>query len=149
MNSILGALGTFPFTLDAAGSPSAWHFNVLAGARVVGRQPHTGARRHYHADLLGSVRAVAAGATVLESADYDPWGLALPGRTLGGGTKEGFAGQERDAETGLDHVEARAYLPALGRWGSVDPLAAAYAEWSPYAYVLNDPARLVDRKSVV
>ncbi len=45
---------------------------------------------------------------------------------------------------GLDHVEARTYLSALGRWWSVDPLAAAYTEWSPYADVLNDPARLND-----
>jgi RHS repeat-associated protein len=131
-------------TLTAGGTPTAWHFNVLAGDRVIGRQPHTGARRHYHTDLLGSTRAVVAGTTVLESTDYDPWGLALPGRTLGAGTKEGFTGKERDAETGLDYFGARSYLPALGRWGSVDPLAELYPAWSPYNYVLNDPNRLTD-----
>lgn len=35
-----------------------------------------------------------------------------------------------------------AYL--LRRWGNLNPLAAAYTEWSPYADVLNDPARLND-----
>jgi RHS repeat-associated protein len=81
---------------------------------------------------------------VLESTDYDPWGVALPGRTLGSGTKQGFTGKERDAETGLDYFGARSYLPALGRWGSVDPLAELYPAWSPYNYVLNDPNRLTD-----
>ena len=126
-------------TLDAAGTPTAWHFNLLPGAQAVGRQPHTGARRYYHTDLLGSVRSVVTGATVVEATDYDPWGVVLAGRTLGSGTREGFTGQPRDLATGLDDFGARQYLSALGRWGGADPAAGVMPEWSPYAYVLDNP----------
>ena len=132
--TVLGSM-----TVDAAGTPTAWHFNLLAGTQAVGRQPSTGSRRYYHTDLLGSVRAVVTGTTVVESTDYDPWGVVLAGRTLSSGTKEGFTGQPRDLATGLDDFGARAYLSAFGRWGGVDPAAGVMPEWSPYAYVLNNP----------
>ena len=112
--------------------------------RVVGRQPNTGNRSYYHTDLLGSTRAVVQGATVVESYDFDPWGLLMPGRTLGSGTKEGFTGKEQDTETGLEYFGARYYMVALGRWSSVDPMADADPEWSPYNYVLNNPLSSVD-----
>ncbi|MCL4213239.1 MAG: hypothetical protein KJZ74_04935 [Gemmatimonadales bacterium] len=134
-------------TLDATGSPTAWHFNLLAGPRAVGRQPHTGSRRYYHADLLGSVRAVVTGATVVEATDYDPWGVVLVGRSLGtpgSGTREGFTSQPRDLTVGWDDFGARQYLAAYGRWGGVDPRAGVMPEWSAYAYVLNNPAQTVD-----
>jgi hypothetical protein len=83
------------------------YFNLLAGERVVGRQPSTGAKKYYHTDLLGSTRAVVEGTTVVESYDYDPWGVLMPGRTKGSGTKEGFTGKERDTESGLDYFGAR------------------------------------------
>jgi RHS repeat-associated protein len=93
--------------------------------------------------FLGT-RAVVEGATVVESYDFDPWGLLLPGRTLAGPTKEGFTGKEQDGETGLDYFGARYYMPALARWTAVDPLAARYAPWSPYNYVLNGPVAAID-----
>jgi len=108
-----GPLTLGVFTLDGTGNPSSWYFNVVWPDRVVGRQPNTGARSYYHLDILGSTRAVTQGATVVESHDYDPWGLEMPARGLGSGTKEGFSGKEQDAETGLDYFGARLYLPAL------------------------------------
>ncbi|MBL8996487.1 MAG: hypothetical protein JNL44_04135, partial [Gemmatimonadetes bacterium] len=128
-------------------SPTAWHFNLLAGPRAVGRQPHTGSRRYYHADLLGSVRAVVTGATVVEATDYDPWGVVLAGRSLGtpgSGTREGFTSQPRDLTVGWDDFGARQYLAAYGRWGGVDPRAGVMPEWSPYAYGLGNPVAEVD-----
>ena len=70
-------------TVNGSGAPLSWHFNVLAGDRVLGRQPSAGNRKHYHADLLGSTRAVVEGAAIVESYDPEPWGLLMPGRTLG------------------------------------------------------------------
>jgi RHS repeat-associated protein len=131
-------------TVNSSGTPVSWYFNVLAGDRVVGRQPNTGSRSYYHTDLLGSTRAAVQGTTIVESYDYEPWGLLMPGRTLGSGTKEGFTGKERDAESGLDYFGARLYMPALGRWTGVDPLAEKHPEWSPYNYVLNNPLVLID-----
>ncbi len=139
-----GATTLGVFTVNGAGTPTSWHFNLLWEDRVVGRQPNTGNRRYYHFDHLGSTRAVVEGATVVESYDFEPWGLLMPGRTLAGPTKEGFTGKEQDAETGLEYFGARYYLPALARWGAVDPLAAKYREWSPYNYVLNNPLVLYD-----
>ena len=34
--------------------------------------------------------------------------------------------------------------PAIGRWGSVDPLAGKYPGFSPYNYVANNPLRYID-----
>jgi RHS repeat-associated protein len=130
--------------VNGSGSLTSWHFHLLAGEQVIGRQLNTGNRRYYHTDLLGSTRVVVEGATIVESYDFEPWGLLMPGRTLGSGTKEGFTDKERDVETGLDYFGARYYMPALARWGSVDPLAEKHLEWSPYNYVLNNPLGLID-----
>jgi RHS repeat-associated protein len=131
-------------TVNGSGTPTTWHFNVLAGDRVIGRQPNVGNRSYYHTDLLSSTRSVVQGTTVVESYDFEPWGLLMPGRTLGSGTKEGFTGKEHDAETGLEYFGARYYMPALGRWAGIDPLAAKHPEWSSYNYVLNNPLVLID-----
>ena len=63
---------------------------------------------------------------------------------MGTSAKEGYTGKERDAETGLDYFGARYYMPEIGRWMSVDPLADKYPAWSPYNYVLNNPLVLID-----
>lgn len=70
----------------------------------------------------------------------------MPGRTYVSGTptREGYTGHELDAETGLNYAGARYYMPALGRWTSVDPLADLYPGYSPYNYALNNPLSLTD-----
>lgn len=78
------------------------------------------------------------------SYDYEPWGLLMPGRTLAGPTREGFTSKERDAESGFDYFGARYYMPAVGRWAAIDPLADEEPEFSGYSYVLNNPLGLVD-----
>lgn len=139
-----GATTLGVFTVNSGGSATSWYFNLLAGDQVVGRHPNTGTRSYYYTDMLGSTRSVVQNTTVVESYDFEPWGLLMAGRTLGSGTKEGFGAKEQDIESGLDYFEARYYMAALGRWGSTDPLSGAAPEWSPYNYVLNDPLVLVD-----
>ena len=51
---------------------------------------------------------------------------------------------ERDQETGLDYRGARFYDSDIGRFLSVDPLAADFASVSPYNYVLGNPVFLID-----
>ena len=120
--------------------------NIIAGGRVIGRRQGS-TKSFYLTDHLGSTRAVFTSAGVVQEVyDYYPFGLVMPGRTLvsGTGTKEQFTGKEREEETGLHYFGARYYMPAVGRWGSVDPLADEYPGWSPYTYVMGDPLNNFD-----
>jgi RHS repeat-associated protein len=59
-------------------------------------------------------------------------------------------GKERDAETGLDYFGARYFSGAQGRFTSPDPLGIMKQkmldpqQWNMYAYVRNNPLRLID-----
>src|SRR5439155_424757 len=95
------------------GTPSSY-FNVLSEDHVIGRQVVGGSRMYYYVDILGSTRAVALSNTgsVIESYDFEPWGLRMPGRSLTApnSTKEGFSAKEQDIETGLAYFGARYYM---------------------------------------
>jgi len=62
--------------------------------------------------------------------------------------------KERDNESGLDYFGARYYGSNLGRFTSPDPLfasgrATSPQTWNRYAYVLNNPLRLIDPNGLV
>ena len=79
------------------------------------------------------------------------FGMLMPGRgiTPVNAYRYGFNGKEKDDEAKGNGNEldfgARIYDSRLGRWLSVDPLAAKYASTSPYVYVNNTPIFFIDK----
>ncbi len=57
-----------------------------------------------------------------------------------------YNGKELNSDLGLDWYDygARMYDAGIARWGTVDPLAEKYLNWSAYNYVMGNPVRLVD-----
>ena len=104
-------------------------------------------RYYYVTDHLGSVRATVDGSgNIVGYDDYYPFGMQMAKRSGVGDdrTREKFTGHELDIETGLVYAGARYYMPEVGRWMAVDPLADEFPEWSPYNYAMNRPLLLTD-----
>jgi RHS repeat-associated protein len=122
-------------------------------------EPGTGTR-YTTSDHLGSPRVVTnSSGGVVSRHDYMPFGEELGSGTgarttamgfvVNDGVRQKFTAHERDTETGLDYMKARYYQSLQGRFTSADPLLASGENrrpqsWNRYAYVLNNPLRLLD-----
>ena len=119
-----------------------------AGPVLVARRDAAGIL-HYHVDAQGSVR-VLTDHRGLEVGKYRYTGFGVPsftGSTLLRNERK-FTSQVHDEETGLMHLGARSYDPALGRFLSADPVIPdPYVPQSlnHYTYALNDPVNLSDQ----
>jgi RHS repeat-associated protein len=82
-------------------------------------------------------------ADVRSVSDYYPFGSLLPGRNYNSGSyRHLFQGQEHDDEindaVGTSYAYTfRMHDPRIGRFLSIDPLAAKYPYWTPYAFSGN------------
>ncbi|MEC5174251.1 RHS repeat-associated core domain-containing protein [Chryseobacterium nepalense] len=103
-----------------------------------------------YTDHLGNVRlsynaADGGGIAVLEESNYYPFGLKHQGYNDGSllndfGTNYNYKYNGKELqETGMYDYGARFYMPDIGRWDVVDPLAEKFHSYSPYNYVMNDP----------
>ena len=103
-----------------------------------------------YADHLGNVRLSyfhnGSGIEVLEENNYYPFGLKHEGYNALAGNPSyqyKYNGKELQ-ETGMYDYGARFYMPDIGRWGVVDPLAETSRRWSTYTYAYNNPIRFID-----
>ena len=106
---------------------------------------------YQYKDHLGNVRVSFArnstGAPEITGTNnYYPFGL----NHIGGGKSPfsnyhsyKFGGKELQ-ETGMYDFGARMYMPDLGRWGVIDPMAEAMRRYSPYNYAFNNPISFID-----
>ncbi len=83
--------------------------------------------------------------TVNHVVDYYPYGKVV--REFVEGEKERYLTTQhvRDEETGLDYRGARYYDSDVARFLSLDPLAADFAAWSAFSYVLGNPLAFIDK----
>jgi RHS repeat-associated protein len=95
----------------------------------------------YHSDQLGSSNYVTDyNGDVRQHTEYFPFGeVFIQEDRSADEANYLYNGKELDKATGLYYYGARFYDARLSLWQSIDPLAAAYPAWSPYAYVLQNP----------
>ncbi|MFY1048473.1 RHS repeat-associated core domain-containing protein [Chryseobacterium sp. GP-SGM7] len=103
-----------------------------------------------YTDHLGNVRLSyfnnGTSAEVLEENNYYPFGLKHEGYNPTAGNPSyqyKYNGKELQ-ETGMYDYGARFYMPDIGRWGVVDPLAEKNRRFTPYNYAINNPIRFID-----
>jgi RHS repeat-associated protein len=98
------------------------------------------------ADGLGTARVQTDDAgTVTGTADYDAYGNVRA--SSGSQSREGWAGESRDATTGLTHLRARDYDPLTGRFTSADtvsPNGSGTQGYNAYHYTGNNPTTRTD-----
>jgi RHS repeat-associated protein len=77
---------------------------------------------------------------------YDAYGVMLEHQGTFGNSFQ-FAGEQRDASTGLDYLRARYYDSSLGRFVSADPFAGFMSDpmsLHNYQYANSNPTRYTD-----
>lgn len=136
----------------------------LTGGAAITSLHDRGTRRYELAGHTGNVLATIADrkapsatadgtgavlrASVLDTQDYYPFGMMMPGRTSASESyRFGFQGMERDDDwTGQGNsytTEFRQYDTRLGRWLSTDPVENPGS--SPYASMANSPLIATDK----
>lgn len=83
---------------------------------------------------------------ITEENNYYPFGLKHIGYNNDGGSptyQYKYNGKELQ-ETGMYDYGARFYMPDIGRWGVVDPLAEKMRRHSVYNYAFDNPIRWID-----
>ena len=107
---------------------------------------------YQYRDHLGNARVSYAknSAGALEITDVNNY-YAFGMNHIGGLQKGGLGGYQNYKyngkelqETGMYDYGARFYMPDIGRWGVVDPLAETTRRVNPYNFALNNPVMFID-----
>lgn len=96
-------------------------------------------------DRWGSPRLILDAATgeVVDRIERDVWG-AVTAESSPGTTSLGFLGGIADPDTGLVHLGARDYDPAIGRFTTPDPAGIHGLRTNLYVYAGDNPVNRVD-----
>lgn len=130
--------------------PSTWILSFVPTAE--GFYSFTENRYIYqYTDHLGNARISYAKNTdgaleITDTNNYYAFGSNHIGglkSSLGGYQSYKYNGKEIQ-ETGMYDYGARFYMPDIGRWGVVDPLAEKSRRLAPYNYAANNPIRFID-----
>jgi RHS repeat-associated protein len=126
--------------------------HLFLGDRLIASERSQGGATtavYYLCDHHGTVLTATNGSgTVVHNQRYSPFGAALRDSEA----LDRYLGRERDRETGLLHLGARYYAPALGRFVSADwyvlenptkPARMPQA-YNLYAYAINNPLAFKD-----
>jgi RHS repeat-associated protein len=85
---------------------------------------------------------------VVQEQEYYPFGLTFNNfnRENSVADQYQYNGKELQNELSIGWLDygARMYMPEIGRWGVIDPLAENGRRWSPYVYAFNNPIRFID-----
>ena len=92
---------------------------------------------YYYTDAQGTplVTTDALG-NIISMADYRPYATQALGQLANG---PGYTGHINDADTSLVYMQARYYDPDIGRFISIDPIAADVDGLNRYVYASNNP----------
>ena len=144
--SLVDVAGVYPQVLEEYRPDGSVIASYTVGDAPIS-QVRGGVTSVYHADAIGSVRALTnlTGA-VTDRYAYDAFGniLARSGSTTSGHL---FAGEDLDTATGLINLRARQYDPTIGRFTSVDPVGANQADPTSinrYLYTRDNPVTRTD-----
>ena len=139
--------GKLAFVVDSArgGASSYVHLGTLRIAEEHWQcATDTRTATYLHPDLLGSpVAETDANRIATVRTHYAPYGEPL-NRTVDG---PGYTGHLHDATTGLVYAQQRYYDPVIGRFLSIDPVAAdpdSGSNFNRYWYANNNPYRFID-----
>ncbi|WP_336665295.1 RHS repeat-associated core domain-containing protein, partial [Elizabethkingia meningoseptica] len=120
---------------------SEGYFDVIKNRYIYNYTDHLGNVR------LSYTKGASGGAEIIEENNYYPFGLKHEGYNnaslASSAYKYKYNGKELQ-ETGMYDYGARMYMPDLGRWGVIDPLAEKMTRHSPYNYAFNNPIRFID-----
>jgi RHS repeat-associated protein len=102
-------------------------------------------------DHLGNTRITFnQNGEIIQEDAYYPFGMKMNGLCYQSGidyeNKYLYNGKEFQDDFGLDWYDygARMYDAVIGRWHVIDPLIEKHHEYTPYAYVYNNPILFID-----
>jgi RHS repeat-associated protein len=139
--------GQLLYDEDGTRTTSSEHV-YLAGSVIATRERNWATNviqtKYQHTDALGSPVAVTnEQGQVIERNDYEPYGAIIGKPTKSG---IGYTGHVMDGGTGMTYMQQRYYDQSIGRFLSVDPVAARPAgdNFNRYQYANSNPYKFID-----